>query len=108
MDATKLTGLIDVHENTIFILQRQDSCALVCSLLVKVASLGVIGEGINGGNEIIDLFRHRLDLFSCCHRLDLFFCRHLDSHRLDGRGEAQNESFELIKVRLCGTGWVRG
>jgi hypothetical protein len=100
--------MIDVHENTIFILERQESCTLVSPLLVTVACFGVVGEGVYGSNELLDLFsrRHRLDLFR--HRLDLFFRRHLNPHRLDGRGEAENESFELVEVRLCGTGWVRG
>jgi hypothetical protein len=76
-DATKLTGLIDFHKNTILILQRQAGCALVGPLLITVMSLGVVGEGVASGNEIIDLF-------FCCylntHRLDLLFCRHLNSH----------------------------
>jgi hypothetical protein len=55
-DATKLTGLIDVHKNTILILQRQEGCTFVGPLLITVTSLGVIGEGIDSGNEIIDLF----------------------------------------------------
>lgn len=63
-NATKLTGPIDLHKNTILILQEQEGCALVGPLLITVTSLGVIGEGIDGGNEIIDMF----------------FCRHLNSH----------------------------
>lgn len=55
-DATKLNGLIDVHKNTILILQRQEGCALVGPLLITVTSLGVVGEGIDSGNGIIDLF----------------------------------------------------
>jgi hypothetical protein len=89
-DATKLTGLIDVHKNTILILQRQEGCALVGPLLITVTSLGVVGKGIDYGNGIIDLF-------FCCylnsHCLDLFFRRR--------RGAPIPSAIILQPIRTC-------